>query len=118
MSIKELMKVGERIFNLKRMYNVKCGISRKDDSLPKRILTEKRGSGGAADNLPPLGSLLNEYYKYRGWDKNGIPTPAKLKELGLGQLAWSEIFDHAYNQFPKFSYAQSKDELIMDSQIA
>lgn len=74
----DLMRIGERIYNLKRLYNVRCGISRKDDSLPPRILTQKRGP-----NLPPLGKMLNEYYAYRKWDEIGVPTEAKIKELGL-----------------------------------
>lgn len=82
-SLEELMQCGERIFNLKRLFNVQCGASRKDDILPTRILDEKRGSGGAADNLPPLDKMLDEYYAYRGWDSNGIPTPDRLKMLGL-----------------------------------
>lgn len=82
-SLQEFLKTGERIFNLKRLYNVRCGISRKDDILPPRILTHKRGSGGAADNLPPLGEMLGEYYTWRGWSEEGIPTHAKLRELGL-----------------------------------
>ena len=74
----DLIKIDERIYNLKRLYNVRCGISRKDDSLPPRILTQKRGP-----NLPPLGKMLNEYYAYRKWDEFGVPTEAKIKELGL-----------------------------------
>lgn len=77
------MKTGERIFNLKRLYNVRCGVTRKDDTLPARIRHQKRGEGGAAENLPPLDSMLDEYYEYRGWDKNGIPRAEKLAELGL-----------------------------------
>jgi len=83
LSIEEFLRTGERLFNLKRMYNVRCGITRQDDTLPKRLLTLKRGTGGAAENLPPLEEMLAEYYRYRGWDESGIPTPAKLAELGL-----------------------------------
>ncbi|TAK34167.1 MAG: aldehyde ferredoxin oxidoreductase [Chloroflexota bacterium] len=79
----EFMKTGERIFNLRRMFNVRRGISRKDDILPPRILTHKRGEGGAADNLPHLGAMLSEYYGYRGWSEEGIPTREKLAELCL-----------------------------------
>ncbi|MCG0278507.1 MAG: aldehyde ferredoxin oxidoreductase family protein [Thermanaeromonas sp.] len=81
-----LLECGERIFNLKRLYNVKCGISRKDDVLPPRILTQKRGSGGAAENLPPLDQMLNEYYAVRGWNENGIPTQETLDRLGLEEF--------------------------------
>jgi len=79
--IKEIMKIGERIYNLKRLYNVKCGISRKDDSLPQRILTHKRGP-----KLPPLGEMLSDYYEFRKWGETGIPTEEKLKELDLLNL--------------------------------
>lgn len=79
----ELIKCGERIFNMKRLFDVRCGITRKDDTLPDRILKQPRGSGGAADNLPPLEEMLDQYYEYRGWDANGIPKEEKLRELGL-----------------------------------
>lgn len=79
----EFLKTGERIFNLKRLYNISCGITRKDDTLPSRLLTQKRGIGKDEDQLPPLGSMLDEYYRLRGWDEIGIPTPDKIKELGL-----------------------------------
>jgi len=79
----DLLKAGERIYNLKRMYNVRCGITRKDDTIPARMLREKRGEGGSAENLPPFESMLGEYYRYRGWDESGVPAKAKLQELGL-----------------------------------
>ncbi|MCX8118359.1 MAG: aldehyde ferredoxin oxidoreductase family protein [Desulfobacterota bacterium] len=85
MSIEEFLKTGERIFNLKRLYNVRLGISRKDDTLPFRHLTFKRIGPGLTPNLPPLGQMLSEYYEYRGWSEEGLPTPQKLKELGLGE---------------------------------
>ncbi len=87
MSRTEILKAGERIYNLKRMYNVICGITRKDDTVPTRMLQEKRGEGGAAENLPPFSEALDEYYSYRGWDQNGIPTKTKLLELGLVDAA-------------------------------
>jgi aldehyde:ferredoxin oxidoreductase len=79
----DFLRTGERIFNLKRMYNTRCGISRKDDILPPRILTHKRGSGDFEDDLPHLGKMLNEYYLLRCWDEFGIPTAEKLEQLGL-----------------------------------
>ena len=79
----DFMKTGERIFNLKRLYNVRLGISRKDDFLPFRSLTLKREGEGLKANLPPLGRMLNEYYAYRGWSEEGIPTLKKIGELGL-----------------------------------
>jgi len=87
MTLEEFMRAGERIFNLKRLYNIREGISRKDDTLPPRILTHKRGSGGSADTLPPLGELLSQYYNYRGWNEFGIPSREKIIELGLEEEA-------------------------------
>ena len=78
----EFLKTGERIFNLKRLYDVREGISRKDDTLPQRLLTHPRG-GGSGDNLPHLNEMLRDYYRVRGWDELGIPTKEKIKELDL-----------------------------------
>lgn len=82
-SFEELIKTGERIYNIKRLFNVKCGISRKDDTLPMRFLTLKREGEGVQVNLPPLGKMLSEYYEIRGWNEVGIPTDSKLKELDI-----------------------------------
>jgi len=81
MTLEEFLKTGERIFNLKRMYIIKHGISRKDDTLPLRLLTHKRGGG--TDKVPPFNVMLSEYYEYRGWDEFGIPKEEKLRELEL-----------------------------------
>lgn len=99
MNVEEFMKAGERIFNLKRLYNVRCGISRKDDTIPARILTHKRKEGGAAENLPHLGRMLSEYYKFRGWNQEGIPKKEKLEELGLKEyIDFSERLKQIYCQ--------------------
>lgn len=87
LSVEEFLQAGERIFNLKRVFNVQCGVTRKDDSLPPRILTHKRGVGGASDNLPPLNQMLSDYYKFRGWDELGRPTVETLSKLGLAHYA-------------------------------
>jgi aldehyde:ferredoxin oxidoreductase len=79
----EMLTIGERISNLKRMYNVRLGVSRKDDTLPLRILVHRFQEGGAEGRLPPLGRMLADYYQARGWTPEGIPTRAKLTELGL-----------------------------------
>jgi len=86
MDFEEFLKCGERIFNLQRMINVRRGISRKDDTLPPRVLTHKLEEGGTQGNLPPLGAMLGEYYSWRGWSEEGIPTKEKLAELGLEGL--------------------------------
>jgi len=81
--VESLMRTGERIFNLKRLYNIKYGVDRRMDTLPDRILKNSRATGGAAKNLPPLNEMLDEYYIARGWDSQGIPTADKLKELEI-----------------------------------
>jgi len=86
MDLAEFFKTGERMLNLKRMINVRWGVSRKDDTLPPRSMTHKRTGPGLTDaeqHLPPLGRLLSDYYEYCGWNEWGIPRPEKLKELGL-----------------------------------
>jgi aldehyde:ferredoxin oxidoreductase len=83
MDFKELLQAGERGFNLKRMINVRLGVTVKDDTLPKRILNEPLQEGGAQGKNPPLKPMLDEYYQARGWDEQGIPTIERLKELGL-----------------------------------
>jgi aldehyde:ferredoxin oxidoreductase len=85
-TVDELLETGERIFNLKRLYNTHRGISRKDDTIPMRILTQPRRDKGAGENLPPFGKMLNEYYQIRGWTDEGIPKQETLKRLGLTEL--------------------------------
>ena len=82
-TVDELMESGERIFNLKRLFNVACGISRSDDNLPPGIADVPRPDGGAAGNLPPLREMLVQYYASRGWDDDGKPLPSTLGRLGL-----------------------------------
>ena len=77
----EILLAGERIFNLKRLYNLECGLTGKDDTLSDRVLHEPRGTGGAADNLPDLRTMLTEYYHIRGWDDEGKPTHETIARL-------------------------------------
>ena len=78
----ELIAMGERIFNLKRMYLVRDGQSRKDDKLPGRM-KKRRMTGGSANNIPDVDGMLDRYYELRGWDEFGIPTKETLDRLGL-----------------------------------
>jgi len=78
-----MLKAGERIWNLERMFNLKAGLSGKDDTLPKRILEEPLPEGAAKGQVARLSEMLPEYYQLRGWDEHGVPTKEKLKELGL-----------------------------------
>ena len=82
----EVQQIGERVNNVARLFNGREGFSRKDDTFPERIMTEPLGAGGSAGQLisqADLDEMLDEYYTARGWDKDGNPLPAKLKELGL-----------------------------------
>lgn len=84
----ELLKIGERINNIKKLFNLREGLGRKDDTLPKRVLTDPIPEGkskGAYIKKEELDKMLDDYYRARGWDKEGKPTKEKLKELGLGQ---------------------------------
>jgi len=81
----ELLRIGERIFNLKRLINMRLGVTGQDDTLPRRLLTLPRKTGGAAGVLPDQHLQLREYYAERGWDENGVPSPERLKSLGLAQ---------------------------------
>ena len=82
-SAQELQVVGERIWNLERLYNLREGFSRRDDTLPVRILSEPVPSGPTAGQVVDLGPMLDEYYRSRGWDENGVPAQRKLAQLGL-----------------------------------
>ncbi len=78
--------VGHRIFNLERAFNLREGFGRKDDTLPRRMLTEglhTRSAPGEGQIVRERDKFLDSYYALRGWTKEGVPTPAKLKELGL-----------------------------------
>ena len=81
--LNELARAGERIFNAERLFLVKAGFSRKDDSLPPRLIKEPLPDGPARGHVSQLEKMIDEYYQLRGWSENGIPTDNKLKELGL-----------------------------------
>ncbi len=80
-SEQRLQETGERIWNLERMYNLKAGLTCADDTLPPRMLKEPVPNGFAKGGVVELDVLLPEYYQLRGWNKKGIPTDKKLKEL-------------------------------------
>ena len=83
----DLMRIGERVWNLERLYNLREGFTRSDDTLPERLLKEPVQSGPSKGFVVKLEPMLEEYYQFRGWDANGIPAKAKLKELGLDTLS-------------------------------
>jgi aldehyde:ferredoxin oxidoreductase len=87
MSVERLKRIGERIYNLQRCYNVRHGITRADDRLPRRFTDEPSPSGNARGEVIDLEPMLDEYYALRGWDVNtGVPQSETLRRLGLGAL--------------------------------
>lgn len=82
----ELLKAGDRIYTLERLFINREGFGRKEDTLPKRLLEEPMPEGPSKGHVVKLGSMLDEYYALRGW-KDGKPTPKRLKELGLNKYA-------------------------------
>lgn len=84
-----LGKVGERVWNLDRAFNARDGFDRRHDTLPQRVQTEPlhtREAAGEGEMVRTLNKFIDEYYRLRGWTKNGLPTREKLEELGLGYV--------------------------------
>ncbi|MDH4264352.1 MAG: aldehyde ferredoxin oxidoreductase family protein [Deltaproteobacteria bacterium] len=79
----DLFKAAERIWNLERLFNLREGITGKEDTLPPRLLKEPMPDGPAKGHVVELDVLLQDYYQVCNWDKQGVPKPEKLKELGL-----------------------------------
>jgi aldehyde:ferredoxin oxidoreductase len=89
--VQDLLTAGERIWNLERLYNLRAGFTSADDTLPKRFLETPHTSGGSQGHVVDLAPMLKEYYRFRGWDAGGVPTPKKLKALGLAEMAQEAI---------------------------
>jgi aldehyde:ferredoxin oxidoreductase len=85
---KSIRTTGERIVNLQRAYNIREGLSRKDDTLPRRFLEEPSPEGPCKGQTVNLKVMLDEYYKTRGWDQEtGLIPRQKLEELRLRNVA-------------------------------
>jgi len=72
-TVDDFMKAGREIVKMKRIFNVKCGITKADDNFGKRFYTPLE-KGGSKGNIPPLEGLLEKYYQIRGWDAQGKPV--------------------------------------------
>jgi aldehyde:ferredoxin oxidoreductase len=87
----DIMKYGEKVFTQLKAYNVREGLTRKDDTWPDRFFNEPLPEGptrGSVLSRDKINHLLDEYYLLRGWDiKTGIPTREKLTKLGLDSIA-------------------------------
>jgi len=86
-SVDELERVGERIVNLERLFNVREGVRRTADVLPWKVMHEPIPDGPSAGMFCPpdeLDAMLDEYYRLRGWTRDGVPEASRLSALGLG----------------------------------
>jgi aldehyde:ferredoxin oxidoreductase len=90
MTPEELQRSGERINNVARIFNIREGLGRKDDTLPWKVMnqpiTDEGPAKGAYVSQKELDLLLDDYYEARGWTEEGIPTIEKLKELAMDDL--------------------------------
>lgn len=86
-SDEEILKAGERIWNLEKLFNLEAGLTKEDDTLPPRLLKEQLTTGPAKGKVAELDVMLKEYYELRGWDTEGIPTEEKLDELAIDKKA-------------------------------
>ena len=90
MSDKELLEIGERVWNLQRMINIREGVRRKDDQIPERVRKMPEFGAYASEagcEIKNYEGMLDEYYEARGWSREtGIPTKEKLQQLGLGSF--------------------------------
>jgi aldehyde:ferredoxin oxidoreductase len=85
------LRLGERSYNLERLFNLREGLTSADDSLPDRLTktpqparkTHSDAMKGAAGGVVPLEKMLKKYYKVRGWDAAGVPTKRTLKRLKI-----------------------------------
>ncbi|MCI0496933.1 MAG: aldehyde ferredoxin oxidoreductase, partial [Thermoplasmata archaeon] len=85
-TVETYLRAGERIWNLARLFNIREGMDPTADGLPDRFFDDPFTEGQAKGVLPKreeFASCLQEYYALRGWDARGVPTPGKLRELGI-----------------------------------
>lgn len=88
LSVAEYKKAGERVYNLARAFSNREGLTAEEDTLPKRLLEDPLPEGPAEGHVNELPVLLEAYYRLRQWDReSGKPTPEKLAELGLDEVA-------------------------------
>jgi aldehyde:ferredoxin oxidoreductase len=92
----QLMEIGERIYTIERLFNIREGFSRKDDNLPERYFKEATPIGlprvrGIKVDKEKFEQMLDEYYALHGWDNNGVPTEMTLKRIGIEKKTTSII---------------------------
>jgi aldehyde:ferredoxin oxidoreductase len=82
----EMELAGERIWNLSRLFNLRAGFTAADDTLPRKIMNRPLEEGPQAGRIfarTDFSRALQTYYRLRGWDEQGVPSPRKLADLGL-----------------------------------
>ncbi|MGA1207186.1 MAG: aldehyde ferredoxin oxidoreductase family protein [Litorivicinaceae bacterium] len=82
-SLEKLSEVGERIWNLEKLFNLEAGLTKDDDRLPKRLTTEPAEKGPAKGLVSGVPEMLPKYYEIRGWDADGHPKAETKARLGL-----------------------------------
>jgi aldehyde:ferredoxin oxidoreductase len=87
---RELLRIGERIWNLERLFNIRARFTRADDTLPRRMLHEPVAEGPSKGHVVDLEPMLQEYYERRGWSAQGVPLPRTLDELGISRTREGE----------------------------
>jgi aldehyde:ferredoxin oxidoreductase len=85
----EMLALGERIWNLEKLFNLKAGLTRDDDRLPRKCFEPVLGETSQSSVIDEtrFEAMLDEYYSLRGWDSAGVPRRSKLDELGIGDYA-------------------------------
>lgn len=78
-----LTQIGERIYTLERLFNIREGLTKEDDTLPPRFLNEPLKEGASRDHVVPLDIMLQQFYYVRNWDHEGIPTKELLDRLKI-----------------------------------
>jgi aldehyde:ferredoxin oxidoreductase len=79
----DLLRIGERIWNLERLFNMRVGFDSSHDTLPERFFKEPIQDGLAQGQISQVDEMLPKYYEVRGWGENGVPTPETLESLEL-----------------------------------
>ena len=82
-TVERVLECGERTWNIERMFNLRAGLTKADDTLPKRLLDVPAPSGTAKGKVNELDKMLPEYYEYRGWTSEGVPSNETVARLRL-----------------------------------
>ena len=83
-TVEQLLEIGDRIYNIERMFNKAAGMKPEDDRLPKRLLQEPVANGPSKGMTSQIELTLPQYYEARGW-VNAFPTDETLRKLGLDE---------------------------------